>query len=504
MDRAVIYARYSSDNQREESIDAQVRACREYCKRKDYFVTHIYKDEAKSGTKLAGRDAYKQMLADVKENLFDVIIFHKIDRNARNELDYYLTKDMLEKNNVRYEYAVQNIDGSPEGQMMENMLVGFAAYYSRNLSKETKKGLNENAHKCLFNGGVPPLGYDIDQNQRYVINTKEAEIVKLIFKLYIEGIGYKKIAEKLDELGYKTKTGGDFGKNSLFDIIGNEKYCGIYSYNKHPRAKNGKGRNMHAKSFPEDYITIDNAIPAIISMELYEAAQARRRQNKSRPGIYNGKRQYLLTGKIFCGHCGSAMGGHTITPRKKSYSYYGCLDKDRTPAHKCTQKQINTEIVDTAVINKIKHTFLNSEALLRIADKMRQQYATLKDDVEDEIHAKTSQMTGAIKRRNNLYCLVEQGINDDYTLGRISAVNAEVEKLKVQIDNLKDKKNLKVLTDEAIIKAFKLFESKICSLDTNSAKKLLVELFLIKVIVTDKNIDIILDADKITNMVMGQ
>lgn len=192
MDRAVIYARYSSDNQREESIDAQVRACREYCKRKDYFVTHIYKDEAKSGTKLAGRDAYKQMLADVKENLFDVIIFHKIDRNARNELDYYLTKDMLVKNNVRYEYAVQNIDGSPEGQMMENMLVGFAAYYSRNLSKETKKGLNENAHKCLFNGGVPPLGYDIDQNQLYVINTKEAEIVKLIFKLYIEGIGYKK------------------------------------------------------------------------------------------------------------------------------------------------------------------------------------------------------------------------------------------------------------------------------------------------------------------------
>ena len=108
------------------------------------------------------------------------------------------------------------------------------------------------------------------------------------------------------------------------------------------------------------------------------------------------------------------MGGHTITP-PQSYSYYGCLDKDRTPAHKCAQKQINTEIVDTAVINKIKHTFLNSEALLRIADKMRQQYATLKDYVEDEIHAKTSQMTGAIKRRNNLYCLVEQGINDDYT-----------------------------------------------------------------------------------------
>ena len=128
MQRAVIYARYSSDNQREESIDAQVRACREYCKRKGYFVTHIYKDEAKSGTKLAGRDAYKQMLDDAKEDLFDIIIFHKVDRNARKELDYYLTKDTLIKNKVRYEYAAQNIDDSPEGQMMESMLVGFAAY----------------------------------------------------------------------------------------------------------------------------------------------------------------------------------------------------------------------------------------------------------------------------------------------------------------------------------------------------------------------------------------
>ena len=131
--------------------------------------------------------------------------------------------------------------------------------------------------------------------------------------------------------------------------------------------------------------------------------------------------------------------GTQSLPAKNRNSYYGCLDKDRTPAHNARRSRLITEIVDTAVINKIKHTFLNSEALLRIADKMRQQYATLKDDVKDEIHAKTSQMTDAIKRRNNLYCLVEQGINDDYTLGRISAVNAEVEKLKARLTILKIK-----------------------------------------------------------------
>ena len=139
MQRAVIYARFSSDMQREESIDAQVRACKAYAKNKGYIVVDTYADEAKSGRDVTKRDAYNQMLADAMEDKFDVIIFHKIDRNARNELDYYLTKDILDKHDVRYEYAVQNIDGSPEGQMMENMLVGFAAYYSRNLSKEIKK-----------------------------------------------------------------------------------------------------------------------------------------------------------------------------------------------------------------------------------------------------------------------------------------------------------------------------------------------------------------------------
>lgn len=117
--KAVIYARFSSDMQREESIEAQIRACQEYCNKKHYQVTKIYTDEAKSGTKLIGRDAYNQMMDDAHSHAFDVIIFHKIDRNARNEFDYYTTKHELTRLGIGYEYAVQNIDDSPEGQMME-------------------------------------------------------------------------------------------------------------------------------------------------------------------------------------------------------------------------------------------------------------------------------------------------------------------------------------------------------------------------------------------------
>lgn len=263
MQRTVIYARFSSDMQREESIDAQVRACKAYAKSKGYTVVKEYVDEAKSGRDVTKRDAYNQMLADAMEDKFDVIIFHKIDRNSRNELNYFTFKDKLEKLGIRYEYAAQPIDAlSPEGQMMETMMVGMAAYYSRNLAKETKKGLNENAYKALFNGGCPPLGYKI-VDKKYVIDEQEAAAVRLIFELYLNGQGYAAICRELSAKGYTTKAGKAFAKNSLHDILCNEKYIGTYTFNKIPRKKGG--RNSHAAERPEDYISIENAFPAIIS-----------------------------------------------------------------------------------------------------------------------------------------------------------------------------------------------------------------------------------------------
>lgn len=290
MPRAVIYARFSSDMQREESIDAQVRACTAYAQSKGYNIIDTYIDEAKSGRDVTKRDAYNQMLADAMEDKFDVIIFHKVDRNSRNELNYFKFKDKLEKLGIRYEYAAQHIDAlSPEGQMMETMMVGMAAYYSRNLAKETKKGLNENAYKAQFNGGTPPLGYKI-VDKYYVIDDQEAEAIRLIFNLYVAGHGYKDICIILAKKGFTTRNGQPFGKNSLYDIIGNERYCGTYTFNKSPRKKGG--RNMHAKTRPDDFIRLEDAIPAIVSKDVFKQAQARRRINKERPA-FKSKVNYL-------------------------------------------------------------------------------------------------------------------------------------------------------------------------------------------------------------------
>ena len=498
MTRAVIYARFSSDMQREESIDAQVRACTAYAKSKSYDVVDTYIDEAKSGREVTQRDAYKKMLYDASHKKFDIVIFHKIDRNSRNEVDYYITKAKFLKLGIRYEYAVQSIDDSPEGQMMEGMLVAIAAYYSRNLAKETKKGLNENAYKAQFNGGSAPLGYKI-VDKHYVIDDHEADAIRLIFDLYIAGHSYKDICCILASKGYTTNNGKYFGKNSLYDIIGNEKYCGTYTYNKIPKGK-GK-RNSHSKNRPNDFIRIEGAIPAIISKDVFNQAQKRRRVNKAKPAEYKAKVNYLLRGKIICGHCGSAMGGHTCTPRAKSYSYYSCLDKERIPTQKCLQKQIRKEDAEEAVITKIKNEILTSETFAVIANKMRQKFANTKNSIDTKIADKQKQLAKAEKTRANLYKLVEKGIDDDFTFSKIKAAKETIDTLQAEIQTLKKSKKSKILSDAEIQKAFQLFNDKVNSMDDLEAKKLLIKLFLNKVIVTDQKLDIQLSTDAITNMI---
>ena len=274
MKKAVIYARFPSDMQREESIDAQVRACREHCIRKGYAVSNIYVDEAKSGRQIVNRDAYNRMMADATEHKFDVIVFHKLDRNARNEFTYYSFQHTLAQLGISYEYAAQPLDSSPEGRMMENVLVGMVAYYSRNLAKETKKGMNENAYKGLFNGGRPPFGYKI-VDKKYIIDPHEADGVKLVFSMFLDGHGYAKIAHALAVRGYKTKDGHNFAKNSLYDILSNEKYIGNYIFNKTPRRDN-RTRNTHSREISSDLIRVDGIIPLLFLKKYFTQCRTKR------------------------------------------------------------------------------------------------------------------------------------------------------------------------------------------------------------------------------------
>ena len=175
--KAVIYARFSSHNQREESIEGQVRACQRFAKEHDMTVIEIYADRGLSGLHADNRPEFQRMIADSDRHKFQALIMWNLDRFSRDKYDTAVYKSRLKKNGVTLYYSDQNIPDTPEGIILESLLEGFAQYYSANLSRNAKRGLQENARKCLWNGGGLPLGYTIDETKHFVIDPAGAACV---------------------------------------------------------------------------------------------------------------------------------------------------------------------------------------------------------------------------------------------------------------------------------------------------------------------------------------
>lgn len=431
--RAVNYARYSDENQREESITAQLRAAREYCKSKGYTIVREYIDEAKSG-KTDNRPEYRRMMADAKKKLFDVIIFHKIDRNARNEYDYYFHKAQLKKLGVNIEYVTQNIDDSPEGAMMETMLVGMAAYYSRNLAKEVMKGMKENAYQAKFNGGYPPLGYSII-NGEYIINEREATAVRLIFNMYLTGHGYSQISSELSRRGYKTRFGRPFGKNSLYSILSNVRYIGTYTFNKVNTRPDGT-RNTHSTS--ENIITKENAIPAIISKEDYYKVLLKMQANKHRAAAYKAKNIYLLSGLIFC-ECGAAMVGKTTSARGQKYQYYKCGAQERRTNMKCHNSSINLVDLEDTILEAVEKNIFAPKNMESLISKISKKYQERNSNIQREKTALEKQKNIVARKMDNLYIPIENGTADEYDIERLNKAKKEMTSIKTRLLELESK-----------------------------------------------------------------
>ena len=235
MKNAVAYTRFSSEMQRDESIEAQVRAIQEYCSKQGLKLIHVYADRGISGTKDA-RPEFQNMISACKKKEtrnFDTVIVHKLDRFARNRYDSAIYKKTLKENGVKLHSVIENLNDSPESVILESVLDGIAEYYSLNLAREVQKGKKENAYKCKFNGGFIPLGYDVDPiSNQYIINDSEAKTIRKIFEMYLIWYSLIDITIYLNENGYRTKKGQEFKKNSIYDILGSEKYTGMYVYNK--------------------------------------------------------------------------------------------------------------------------------------------------------------------------------------------------------------------------------------------------------------------------------
>ena len=438
--RAALYARFSSDNQRNESIDAQERAIREFARNNNIILVASYIDRAKSAM-TDDRPQFQQMIKEAAEHKFDIVLVHKLDRFARNRNDSIINRSKLKRNGVSLLSVTEPLDDEkPESIILEAVLEAMAEYYSKNLAREVRKGLNENALKATHTGGRPPLGYDVDNaTRKLIINPQEAEAVRIIFKMVIEGHGYSSIMHCLNSRGYKTKTGSPFGKNSLYEILRNPKYKGVYVYNKAASADPYiHTRNTHQWKDKSEMIILAGAVPQIISEEDFETVQRilqqRRRHNH---GAKHHKEVYLLTGKIFCGKCGCRYSGN----RKRSAGNrapnitYRCNNRARRTGIDCDNKEVNRDYLEDFVLKQIENAVFHKGIAEKLLGRF-QEYMLAANKEKQSVLARLKKEAEAIARQ-------ESNITDILAGGTIS--DAQQRLLLKKLDEL-DSKHQNVLS----------------------------------------------------------
>ncbi|HBW13819.1 MAG TPA: recombinase family protein [Proteiniclasticum sp.] len=433
--KVVSYSRYSSDNQREESIEAQQRAINKYCEDKGYTLTRNYIDLALSATN-DNRPEFQKMISDSKSGLFQAVVVHKLDRFARNRYDSAIYGRKLQQNGVKVISVMENLDDSPESIILRSVIEGYNEYYSLNLARETMKGLKENAYTARHNGGQPPYGYSVGPDKKYIINPSEAEAVRVAYKLYCDGLGYIQISNALDELGYRTRTGKRFSKNTIYDMLGNEKYTGVYVYNKRASTSNGIKQNRKHKD-PEDIIRIEDGMPAIISKNDYEKVMHMRNKNKRIGGKYKSE-EYALSGIIKCGKCGGAMVGNKYQggrDRGTLYVTYQCSTRKRTKG--CDMKSINRDYIESEVYLNLKEEILDKletkEFQINLANRMDEGGKELKI----KLLSSQKKLDDINKQLENIVNAVSAGMDPTVFIDKSNDLNKQKQQLMDVISSAK-------------------------------------------------------------------
>lgn len=481
--RVAQYARFSSDNQRTESIDAQLRAMNQFCKQQHWQVVATYTDEARSAT-TDNRPQFQQMIADSGKGMFDIVLVHKLDRFSRDRYDSAIYKKRLKKNNVQLCSVLERIDDSPESIMMESVLEGMAEYYSRNLGREVMKGMKETALQCKHTGGCPPLGYDVGEDRKLVINKHGAEAVRIIFEMFAEGNGYCAIIDYLNEHGYTTKRGCVFGKNSLYEILNNEKYTGVFVFNR-TAAKAESKRNNHAYKTNENIIRVEGGCPAIISKSLFEKVQRLKAKNRRNTGQYHGKEFYLLTGKVFCGVCGKRIQGNLrySGERKNRLCTYRCDE----PKQLCKNKENNKDYLDAYVADLLRQKIFNKAALKRRINAVNKYIASYNAEFDEHYESIKSELEEVTIALANITVAVEKGVLTDDIIERSKALEQRKGEIKVQFAELRRFEPLKLENYLHLIDDYK-------NMKRNTAEfRTFVQTYIDRVVTYPYHIKVVLD-----------
>ena len=423
MKTAVIYARYSSDNQTEQSIEGQLRVCEQYAKNNDILILKTYIDRAMTGMN-DNRPDFQQMIKDSANKEWQNIIVYKLDRFSRNKYETAKYKKILKDNDVKLLSAMENIPDTPEGIILESLLEGMAEYYSAELSQKVKRGMNETRLKGNFTGGNLIYGYKVE-NHKILINEEQAKVVRYIYEQYALGVYVKDIIADLTTK-HILNHGRPFARNTIYNILKNEKYSGIYRFNNQ---------------------TFENMYPQIVSTEIYEKVRQKTNQNKY------GKRSvevvYLLRNKLKCGYCGEPISAECgTTSQGKKRRYYKCLGKKRHTTN-CNKQTLRKEILENFVIDILLKELNKPQTIEKIITNILK----VQEDMESGNSFLSSLYKEKVETQNtldNIMKAVEQGVVNNTTNKRMIELESKLEDIERQIIIEKSKTNFK-LTKEDIL-----------------------------------------------------
>lgn len=456
--KVVLYLRYSSDKQTEQSIEGQERVCLDFCNKNNYVITEKYIDRAKSAsTKIEKRTSFNRMIKDSEKKEFEIVVVYKLDRFARDRYDSAIYKSKLKKNGVKLISATENITDSPEGIILESVLEGMAEFYSKELSQKVKRGMRETQLKGNFTGGVIPLGYKLE-NKKLVADAITSKWILDAFKRCADGEPIISIVNDFNKLGRKTTHNKPFKKNSFSNIFKNKKYIGVVTI--------------------DDHVYIRDELK-IVPIDLFNKVQEKMENRKRSFYVDKTSSNYLLTKKIYCGKCGNSLSGSSsINKSNNKFYYYICSGVKKGV---CNLKPTRRDDIEKQVKNRISE-LLTDEVIIEISKNIYN--LIVDDDFNNELKEITDNIEKINFNINNLIGIVKDSGVDEIVKLELQKLSKEKKTLESNLEYYLSRQ------DKVSIENIQKFLFDFVRNDTQDEKNYwykLIDLLVEKIIFYDRN-----------------
>ena len=426
MKTALVYARYSSERQTEQSIEGQIRVCNEYAERNDIKILDYYIDRAMTGTNDNRKD-FQRLLHDCSKKICDYVLVYKLDRFSRNKYEMAIHRKTLRDYGIKILSAMENIPDSPEGIILESLLEGMAEYYSVELAQKVRRGQTESLRKGHWLGGQMPFGYKV-VDKKLQIDENDAQIVCWIYQQYAAGVIVQDIIASLTARGILHK-GKPFTRACIYYMLANEKYSGIFTYN-------GE--------------VFDNICPRIVPDPLFKKVQSIMEKNKF--GSKSIEAPYLLRGKVFCGYCGRMMNADSGTScTSEVRRYYTCGGRKEKSG--CQKKTVRKDEFEKLIVDTTIELLGSEENVSLIVDAIMKVHAKKQND-RSVLNILMREQAEVQKGIENILNAIQMGIVTSATKSRLEELEQRADEIKTSI-TLEQAKAAKELTRESVVKYLK-------------------------------------------------